>query len=233
MESDFTRKTGNIPSVDDPTQLPQKTEMGYKLDYSEYWKTLDIKGNNLMRHLITAKGANKCASNKLMMLESVVTLLYPEKGYHISTTKPIEPSLTPTEYANLKITITKEKEGNKKIDLKGRNSSQIRWESGATFSNVNDNIFKLVFFGSNNVGSDSGMSGILGATAKNDRESQNKKIIYELIDNDGKLLKSESISIKKDKDKDNSEYYFIEINLDKITLNKNESTVFRVIAKFE
>jgi hypothetical protein len=49
-------------------------------------------------------------------------------GYHISTTKPIEPSLTPTEYANLKITITKEKEGNKKIDLKGRNSSQIRWD---------------------------------------------------------------------------------------------------------
>jgi hypothetical protein len=80
MESDFTRKTGNIPSVDDPTQLPQKTEMGYKLDYSEYWKTLGIKGNNLMRHLITAKGANKCASNKLMMLESVVTLLYPERG---------------------------------------------------------------------------------------------------------------------------------------------------------
>ena len=85
MESDFTRKTENIPSVDDPTQLPQETEMKYKLDYSEYWKTSSIRGNNLMRHQILLKGANMCANNKLMMLESIIKLLYPNRFITEST----------------------------------------------------------------------------------------------------------------------------------------------------
>jgi hypothetical protein len=240
MESDFTRKKGNIPSVDDYEQLKKKleTELGYKLDYSEYWKTSDdIKKKNPMRHQLD-KGVNKCANNKLMMLESVIKLLYPGRAITESTLTPIEPTLTPTEYAHLKITITKEEGNNKKIELKGRSSqlkssSQIMWDSGATFSvapKIPDipDIFNLVFIGINNIGVDSGMSGIQGARPKDYRELRTKKIKYELIDNDGKPLISNSISIKEDKD---SEYYFIEINLDKIILKENESTVFRVIAK--
>lgn len=250
MESDFTRKTGNIPSVDDATQLPQKTDSGYILDYSEYWKTpdyseyckpSDIVDKKLMRHLIHKEEGvtNKCANNKLMMLEYIITLLYPGTPITKSTRKSIEPTLKPTKYAHLKITITKkteEKEGNKKkIELKGRSSSQIVWNSGATFSKIQDSTFKLVFYGINNIGVGSGMSGIQGATSKDYRESHTRKIKYELIDNDGKPLKSNSISINKgiDKDNDNSEYYFIEINFDNIIFKENESTVFRVIAKFE
>ena len=80
--------------------------------------------------------------------------------------------------------------------------------------------------------------GIQGAIPKDYIELK-KKIKYELIDNYWKQLKSDSISINKginkdkDIDKDNSEYYFIEINFDNIIFKENESTVFRVIAKFE
>ena len=246
MESDFTRKTGNIPSVEDASLLPKETQLAYQLNYSEYWKT---SGYELMRHRL-AKGNNKCTDNKLMMLESIIKLLYPDRSITESTEPtltPTESTLKPTEYAHLKITITEEKEGKKKIELKGRSSqlrssSQIEWESGATFSvapKIPDipDIFKLVFIGIDNIGSGLGMSGIQGARPKDYRELRTKKIKYELIDNDGKPLKSDSISINKginkdkDIDKDNSEYYFIEINLDKIILKENESTVFRVIAK--
>jgi broad specificity phosphatase PhoE len=187
MESDFTLNTGNKPTADEKEQMEKKTEQGYLLDYSEYWKT---SGFELMRHRL-AKGVNKCAKNKLMMLESIIALLNPTKQTETDTLQT-ESTTSPIINAYIKFIITSPTKTTVNVVYeKSVSSTIITWEnSGGNIEAAKSQLG--LFFISDKTGHEKDPYYISPAIAN---IVTKKNIVYQLRDKNGKILNT-SLPVK-------------------------------------